>query len=90
MNDIKKACYVAARTLTFEQNSDILWVNFKALISATLDEMKANSGISGYKLIKQATREKAKLVAVVKVFPIEAVEDFDFTIELTDSQISVE
>lgn len=90
VNDVKKIAYASAQLLTFEQNSDILWVNFKALIVPTLSQMKTNNAINGYKLIKRETKEKAKLVAVIKISPIEAIEDFDITIELTDSQINIE
>ena len=50
-----------------------------------LDEMKANQGIKGYQIIKLKTSKKALLVAKIKIVPIEAVEDFDLTVELADS-----
>ena len=79
----------AARQLTFEQNSAILWVKFKALIKPTLDKMVSGAGLSGYELTKEATKEKAKLVAKVRLYAIEAVEDFDITIELADDTTAV-
>ena len=89
-NDIKKLVYMAAKRLTFEQNSDILWINFKSLLTPTLDLMKTGNGISGYKIIKKATTEKAKIVALIKIYPIEPVEDWDITIELSDAEVVVE
>lgn len=83
--DIKKTLYRAARRFTFEPNSDALWYNFKGAITPLLDEMKANQGIKGYQIIKVKTNKKALLVARIKIIPIEAVEDFDLTVELTDS-----
>lgn len=83
--EIKKTLYRAARRFTFEPNSDALWYNFKGVISPLLDEMKANQGIKGYQIIKLKTGKKALLVAKIKIVPIEAVEDFDLTVELADS-----
>lgn len=83
--DIKKTLYRAARRFTFEPNSDALWYNFKSVITPLLDEMKSNQGIKGYQIVKIKTSKKAVLVAKIKIVPIEAVEDFDLTVELSDS-----
>ena len=82
---IKKTLYRAARRFTFEPNSDALWINFKGAITPLLDEMKANQGIKGYQIVKVRTNKKALLVARIRIVPIEAVEDFDLTVELADS-----
>ena len=84
ISDIKKTVFTAARQLTFEQNSIILWVKFQSLIKPTLDRMVNGSGISGYELIRKVSKEKAKLTATIRIYAIEAVEDFDITIELAD------
>lgn len=89
ISDVKKTVFKAARQLTFEQNSAILWVKFKSLIKPTLDQMVTGAGLSGYELIKNVTKEKARLVATVRLFAIEAVEDFDITIELADDTAAV-
>ena len=47
--------------------------------------MKADQGISGYKISRVATDKKALLVAKIRIVPIEAVEDFDLSIYLEDS-----
>lgn len=85
MCDIKKRLYLAARTYQFEQDSDILWVNFTSKVNELLEEMKQSYGIAGYKWIREETKERAKLKAVLRIIPIEAVEDFDLTVDLTDS-----
>lgn len=82
--DIKKRLYRAARKFTFEQNNDILWFNFCSAITPLLDNMKANQGIRGYKLVKENTKKKAVLAAKVIITPIEPVEDFDLTVEIRD------
>ena len=83
--DIKKTLYRAARRFAFEPNSDELWFSFKGAITPLLDEMKANQGIRGYQVLKVKTNKKALFVARIKIIPVEAVEDFDLTVELADS-----
>ena len=82
---LKQVLYEATRQFTFEPNSDLLWINFVNVIKPTLEAMKADQGISGYKISRVATDKKALLVAKVRIVPIEAVEDFDISIYLEDS-----
>lgn len=82
---IKKVVYRACRRFTFEPNSDALWTNFKNAIAPLLEEMKSGQGIRGYQIVRENTKEKATLKARIIVSPIEAVEDFDLTVELNDS-----
>ena len=89
VSDVKKTAYIAAKTLMFEQNSDVLWVNFLSRITPLLDQLMSGQGLSDYKVIKNPTDEKAKLKATIKLYPIYAVEDFDITIELSDEDVSV-
>lgn len=88
-NDVKRQVFVTARKLTFEPNSDILWINFKSNIIPLLDQMVTGNGITGYQFIRQATTKKATLKAKIVLECIEAVEDFDITIELTDAAVAV-
>lgn len=89
VSDLKKVVYVAARKLTFDPNSDILWINFKSEIEPTLTRMLTGQGITKYKLTKVATTKKATVVAKIRIWPIEAVEDWDITIELADGTTTV-
>lgn len=82
---IKKTLYTASRQLTFEQNSNVLWLNFKSKITPLLDRMKNGQGIEDYKITKNTTSERATLNATIRIIPIEAVEYFDLTVELADS-----
>jgi hypothetical protein len=50
-----------------------------------LEDMKADQGISDYKIIKVKNPRKAFLSAIVRIVPIEAVEDFDISVYLEDS-----
>lgn len=82
---IKKQLYVACRRFTFDPNSDTLWFNFVNAITPTLDAMRADQGISDYRIIKVTTDKKATLKAKIRIIPIEAVEDFDLEVSLEDS-----
>lgn len=83
--ELKKTLYNSSIVSTFEQNSDVLWINFKNLITPLLDRMLSGQGINGYKITKIDTDEKATLKAKIRIIPIEGVEYFDLTVELTDS-----
>ena len=89
VSDVKKAVYNAAKILMFEQNTEILWINFISKINPLLDRMITGRGLSNYKIIKQPITEKAKLKAVIKLYPIYAVEDFEVTIELSDEDVNI-
>lgn len=82
---LKKQLYVSAKSILFEQNTDRLWFNFKAQLVAILDNMKTGQGISGYKVIKLQATERGQVRALIRIVPIEAVEEVDLTIELSDT-----
>lgn len=82
---IKKQLYTACRQFTFDPNSDLLWINFCNAIKPTLEAMRADQGIKGYKITKIKNDKKALLTANIRIVPIEAVEDFDISIYLEDS-----
>lgn len=94
ISDVKKLAYKVARQLTFEQNNDILWINFKGLIAPTLDRMLSGYGISGYKIVRDTEHEQASepatVCAKIILYPVYPVEDFYITIVLKDDEISVE
>lgn len=82
---IKKQVYVTCRQSTFDPNSDTLWVKFRNSITPMLDKMKADQGIADYKILKVKNSRKAFLSAIIRIVPIEAVEDFDISVYLEDS-----
>lgn len=83
-SDLKKTLYQACKRYTFENNTDIMWLNFKSQIEPTLAKMLSGNGIASYQIIKLATTKKATIEAVIRLVPIEPVEDWYITIELTD------
>lgn len=82
---LAKQLYVSAKSILFEQNTDRLWFNFRAQLVAILDNMKTGQGISGYDVIKLRATERGQVRALIRIVPIEAVEEVDLTIELSDS-----
>lgn len=84
--DIKKQAHLAAQSLMFEQNTDILWVNFKSLLTPLLNQMTTGYGISKYKILRGQTTDKTKLTATIRIYPVYAVESFEINIELTDEE----
>lgn len=90
VSDIKKEVYRTARKLTFEQNNDVLWVNFKAEVSPLLERMLHGYGISSYKLQLDTQHprfnERATLCVKIIISPIEPVEDFYVTIIMQDDE----
>lgn len=87
--DIKKTTYESCVRNMFEQDSEVLWINFVSNITPLLDKMKTGAGIEDYKIIREETTEKAKVVATIRIIPVYAVEDWDITIVLTDSDVTV-
>lgn len=82
--DLKKTLYQACKRYTFENNTDIMWLNFKSQIEPALAKMLSGNGIASYQIIKIATTKKATIEAIIRLVPIEPVEDWYITIELTD------
>lgn len=89
VSDIKKTVYATAKRLVFEQNTDVLWVNFKAGITGILDKMITGNGIESYKITREQSSTKEKVKATIKIVPIRPVEDFEIDIVLTDSTVEV-
>lgn len=88
--DVKKQAHMAAQSLMFEQNNDVLWINFKSMVTPLLDRMLSGNGISAYKIVKIDTASKTKLSAQIKIYPIYAVEEFNIGIQITDEDVTVE
>lgn len=96
ISDIKKLAYTTAKELMFEQNSDTLWLKFKSGVSPLLEQLRSGNGISDYKLIKGTTHydgtqlARNELAAVIRIYPMYAVEYFEITVVVTDEDVAVE
>lgn len=95
ISDIKKLAYNTAKTLMFEQDSDTLWLRFKSGVSPLLDQLKSGYGISNYKIIKGTTKydgsalTRGEMAAVIKIYPLYAIEYFEITVVIADEDVSV-
>ena len=89
ISDVKKVVYNACKRYTFEQDTDVLWINFKAAIEPTLNKMKTGAGLAGYKIVRNTADKKAQLSATIKLFPLYAVEDFEIEVQMLDEEVTV-
>lgn len=89
-NEVKRYLYAAARRYTFEQNSDVLWINFKSMLVPQLEAMIQNNGITGYRFVRLKTTKKATLKAKIILECVEAVEDFELEVALVDAVLDIE
>ncbi len=93
VSDVKKLVYRTCRRMTYEPNSEQLWVNIQAAITPTLDRMKSGMGISGYQLALNKNHErfgeKATLCFKIILYPVYPVEVFYVDIVLKDDEISI-
>lgn len=89
--DITDKAWLASKKYTFEQNNDVLWVNFKSEITPLLDKLQSGSQVLAYRMIKLKSQGRGRLEAQIDITPIEPVEDFKINVNLTDSiSVSVE
>lgn len=87
--DVKKQIYTACINLLYEQNTATLWTNFKSYLTPLLDQMVSGSGISGYRILRNASDSPTKISASIRIYPIYAVESFDITVYMTDDDVTV-
>ena len=75
----------------FEQNTDVLWINFVDGVSQLLDQMTSGNALTTYKILKNENNtDRTRLSAIIRLWPIYAVEYFDVYVQLTDEDITVE
>ena len=95
ISDIKKVFYTTGKSLMFEQNTESLWMKFKAGVSPLLDSLVSGGALENYKIIKGTKKyngdplTKGELAAVVKIYPTYAVEYFELVVEINDSDVTV-
>lgn len=89
-NNIKKIAYRASKKLSFDVNPEIIWLNFKADVEPQLDNMKSGNGLTKYRLLRKSAVKRATVEAIIRVWAVEATEDFDIGIEVTDSYVNIQ
>lgn len=91
LSDVKKQVYRTAKSLLFQPNTNTLWVNFKSGVNQILDKMVTGGGIKSYKIIRGESDEQTKVVAIIKIVPVYAVEEFEVTVQISNSdEVTVE
>lgn len=84
-NDIKKILKDTALYYTFENNDDILWLNFRAKVDSYLDTIVSNGGLRTYELNRVGYTGRNTLKVQLKLYPIQPVENWDIEIELRNA-----
>lgn len=87
--DVKKTLYTAAKELMFETDSMQLWLDFKSEVTPLLDKMVSGNGLTDYSIKRVKSNTKATLKVVVTLYCVEAIENFDITLNITDSTVEV-
>lgn len=87
--EVKKQAFTSAMSNLFEQDSEIIWINFTAPIRKLLDYMVTNQGLSNYKIVRQQSDQKAKLKCVITLYPIYALEAVEIDVILSDEEVTV-
>ena len=80
----------------FEQNTDVLWVNFKSSVTPIMDRMVSNYILSDYKITKLSVDPETgdrvpayKVLAEIKIMPINSVEVFSLAVEIENNAVNV-
>ena len=73
----------------FEQNNDVLQINFQNAVEPTLKAMKEGNGIKNYSFRFNETLDKTKLSVTIRIIPMYAVEDFDISIVMENEEVTV-
>lgn len=88
VSDIKKLAFTSAQRLLFEQNTDILWLTFKSYMTPLLSQLVSGGGLSAYKIVKNQSNDKTKLSATIRIYPVYAVDSFEISVVLSDTEVS--
>lgn len=93
-NVVKKEAFSIALGLQFDQMNSDLYVQFKTLMGAKLDEMKYQGAIYDYRIIVDTSSvtvgslNEKTVPVTIQISPAPAVENFDITLELTRSGVT--
>ena len=92
---IHKQLFKVSMNHMFEPNDDIVWLSFKQAANTLLDKMVTGRGIKWYKWQRlRPENDQGELIlgqikAKLTIRPLETVESFDITINMTDQDIEV-
>lgn len=83
---VKKLISQACRSLIFEQNDDTTKKQFLSIVQPILDDVKANRGISDYRITVDSSaeaRDRHELPALIAIKPTPTLEYVDLTFKIT-------
>lgn len=83
--DVKKQCYFASMRVSFEPNDDVTWFNYKTFVNPMLESMVSNRGLDWYTWNRLESDIKGQMKAKLTIKPIEAVESFDITVYIRNT-----
>ena len=91
VSDVAKVAYDSAIRYTYETNNDITWMNFKAAIVTLLDQMVSSGVLQTYSIGRRtpSVQERNKMIAVITLYPVLPVENFDVYINLENAEVTV-
>ena len=87
VSDVAKTAYNSAIRYTYETNNDVTWFNFKQAITTLLDQVVSSGVLQSYTVKRGTTDERNKMVAVITIFPVLPVENFDIYVNLENAEV---
>ena len=53
-----------------------------------LSQLVSGGGLSAYKIVKNQSNDKTKLSATIRIYPVYAVDSFEISVVLSDTEVS--
>ena len=87
VSDVAKTAYNSAIKYTYETNNDITWFNFKQDITTLLDQVVSSGVLQSYTVKRGISAERNTMVAIIALYPVLPVENFDIAINLENAEL---
>ena len=87
VSDVAKTAYNSAIRYTYETNNDVTWFNFKQAITTLLDQVVSSGVLQSYTVKRGTTDSKNTMVAIITLYPVLPVENFDIAINLENAEV---
>lgn len=93
-NLIKGKAFEISLTLQFDQLSSDLFTQFKSLLGVYMDQLRYQNALYDYEIVLEnevltsADLNEKKLPVIVRISPNPAAENFDISLEITQSGVS--
>ena len=87
VSDVAKTAYNSAIRYTYETNNDVTWFNFKQAITTLLDQVVSSGVLQSYTVKRGISAERNTMVAIITLYPVLPVENFDIAINLENAEL---